>query len=61
MYEMFKLLDCRGQGGVDDVQFHAFLSSATDLSDHQIEKVFDIFDLDRSGSCEFDEVPPANN
>ncbi|KAG5460286.1 MAG: hypothetical protein BJ554DRAFT_7682 [Olpidium bornovanus] len=56
IWEYFKLLDSRGAGGIDDVQFEAFLSGCTDLSKKQIIKVFDIFDLDRSGSCEFDEV-----
>ncbi|KAL7748285.1 EF-hand calcium-binding domain-containing protein 9 [Sorochytrium milnesiophthora] len=53
--ELFKLLDCHGNGGLDDLQFSAFLYSSTDLSKTQIYKIFDIFDLDRSGSCEFDE------
>ncbi|KAJ3371500.1 EF-hand calcium-binding domain-containing protein 9 [Allomyces arbusculus] len=53
--EYFRLLDCKGTGGIDDIQFAAFLSTSTDLSKSQIYKIFDIFDLDRSGSCEFDE------
>ncbi|KNE56253.1 hypothetical protein AMAG_02087 [Allomyces macrogynus ATCC 38327] len=53
--EFFRLLDCKGTGGIDDIQFAAFLSTSTDLSKSQIYKIFDIFDLDRSGSCEFDE------
>jgi Ca2+-binding EF-hand superfamily protein len=56
VFELFKLLDVRTQAGLDDVQFHAFLSCSTDLSDKQIEKVFDIFDLDRSGLVEYEEV-----
>jgi Ca2+-binding EF-hand superfamily protein len=54
--EFFRLLDCKGTGGIDDIQFAAFLNCCTDLSKTQIYKIFDIFDLDRSGSCEFDEV-----
>ncbi|KAJ3415741.1 EF-hand calcium-binding domain-containing protein 9 [Chytridiales sp. JEL 0842] len=52
---MFKLLDWRGTGSLDDIQFNAFMIVATDLKERQIYKVFDIFDLDRSGSVEFDE------
>ena len=55
--EFFKMLDVRNTGGLDDVEFRAFLLSATDLSSKQIDRVFDIFDWDRSGTCEFDEVP----
>ncbi|KAJ1508873.1 EF-hand calcium-binding domain-containing protein 9, partial [Coelomomyces lativittatus] len=55
VYELFHLLDYRQTGGIDDIQFTAFLICCTDLSKKQIYKVFDIFDLDRSGSCEFDE------
>jgi hypothetical protein len=55
-YEYFCLLDHRGTGGLDDIQFATFLQCVTDLNRHQIENIFDIFDLDRSGSCEFDEV-----
>ena len=60
LFEVFKLLDWRGTGGLDVIQFASFLGSVTDLSKTQIYKVFDIFDLDRSGSVEFDEVtfPP---
>ena len=55
-WEVFKLLDWRGTGSLDDIQFTTFMSTATDLKEVQIYKVFDIFDLDRSGSVEFDEV-----
>lgn len=55
VWELFKLLDWRGTGSLDDIQFTVFLSMATDLNEKQIMKVFDIFDLDRSGSVEFDE------
>ncbi|KAI9320301.1 hypothetical protein DFJ73DRAFT_967253 [Zopfochytrium polystomum] len=54
-WEVFKLLDWRGNGSLDDIQFTAFMTSVTDLKERQVYKVFDIFDLDRSGSVEFDE------
>ncbi len=41
---------------MDDIQFSVFLQMVTDLNQKQIEKIFDIFDLDRSGAVEFDEV-----
>jgi len=56
VYELFKLIDFRGTGALDDVQFTSFLQSTTNLSQSHIEKIFYIFDLDRSGSVEFDEV-----
>ncbi|KAI9207364.1 uncharacterized protein BJ171DRAFT_494411 [Polychytrium aggregatum] len=55
VWEVFKLLDWRGKGSLDDVQFASFLTMVTDLKEAQAMKVFDIFDLDRSGSVEFDE------
>ena len=60
VYHLFLLLDFRGTGGIDDIQFSAFLRCVTDLDQKQVDKVFDIFDLDRSGSCEFDEVSPPS-
>ncbi|KAI8833215.1 hypothetical protein BC829DRAFT_408035 [Chytridium lagenaria] len=54
-WEIFKMLDWRGNGSLDDIQFNAFMLASTDLKEAQIYKVFDIFDLDRSGSVEFDE------
>ncbi|KAL3895943.1 MAG: hypothetical protein SGCHY_004394 [Lobulomycetales sp.] len=51
----FELMDWRGDGGLDDIQFIAFLQSATDLNFSQAEKLFEVFDTDRSGSVEFDE------
>ncbi|KAJ3264209.1 EF-hand calcium-binding domain-containing protein 9 [Chytriomyces hyalinus] len=53
--EVFQLLDWRGAGSLDDIQFLSFMTHATDLKEKQVYKVFDIFDLDRSGSVEFDE------
>eukprot|EP00842_Homolaphlyctis_polyrhiza_P003502 jgi/Hompol1/4152/HPOL_006949-RA len=55
LVELFKMLDWRGTGGLDDVQFQCILSHATDLKESQIYKIFDLFDLDGSGSVEFDE------
>ncbi|KAJ3096096.1 EF-hand calcium-binding domain-containing protein 9 [Phlyctochytrium planicorne] len=49
------MLDWRGTGSLDDIQFNSFMLASTDLKEVQIYKVFDIFDLDRSGSVEFDE------
>ena len=56
IFELFKLLDTRNQGGIDDIQFRAFMSAATDLSNKNIDQIFDIFDLDRSGMVDFAEV-----
>ena len=55
VYEYFKMLDFKNEGGIDDIQFAAFMMTATDLSILQIYQIFDMLDLDRSGSCEFDE------
>ncbi|ORX86050.1 EF-hand [Anaeromyces robustus] len=55
VYELFRLIDFRGTGALDDIQFTSFLQSVTNLSQSHIEKIFYIFDLDRSGSVEFDE------
>lgn len=48
--QAFELMDWRGDGGLDDIQFIAFLQSATDLNFSQAEKLFEVFDTDRSGS-----------
>ena len=56
MLEYFRMLDTQSKNGIDDVEFRAFMSLSTDLTDSQIDSVFDIFDIDRSGTCEFDEV-----
>ena len=45
----------RNQESLDDIQFLAFMRSTTDLRDSQIYNVFDMFDVDNSGSIEFDE------
>jgi Ca2+-binding EF-hand superfamily protein len=41
---------------MDDIQFECLLLEATDLRKNEIYKIFDLFDLDGSGSVEFDEV-----
>ena len=53
--QYFDDLDARGNGELDDVQFVAFMSMSTNLNEQDIYKVFDMFDVDHSGSIEFDE------
>jgi hypothetical protein len=55
-WEIFTYLDWKQTSSLDDIQFSTFLTFVTDLKLVQAERVFDIFDLDRSGSVEFDEV-----
>eukprot|EP00771_Trimastix_marina_P000094 gnl/Trimastix_PCT/1099.p2 GENE.gnl/Trimastix_PCT/1099~~gnl/Trimastix_PCT/1099.p2 ORF type:complete len:163 (+),score=52.24 gnl/Trimastix_PCT/1099:187-675(+) len=43
------------QDALDDIQFLAFMKETTDLSEKEIYIVFDMFDVDASGSIEFDE------
>ena len=38
-----------------DIQFIAFMQSATDLSKTKIYRVFDMLDVDHSGLIDFDE------
>jgi Ca2+-binding EF-hand superfamily protein len=40
---------------LNDVQFWAFMQVSTDLNKNQIYKVFDMLDVDGSGSIDFDE------
>ena len=51
----FSILDIRQVGELDDIQFLSFLRDSTDLTQGQAYKVFDMFDVDDSGSIEFDE------
>eukprot|EP00455_Lapot_gusevi_P034736 TRINITY_DN3840_c0_g1_i6.p1 TRINITY_DN3840_c0_g1~~TRINITY_DN3840_c0_g1_i6.p1 ORF type:complete len:189 (+),score=29.72 TRINITY_DN3840_c0_g1_i6:193-759(+) len=51
----FDILDIRRLQALDDVQFFAFMQHATDLDQEQIDRVFDMFDVDSSGLIEFDE------
>ena len=53
--EFFKILDVRSKNSLDDVQFMCFMRVATDLSENQIRKVFEMFDVDKSATIEFDE------
>ncbi|XP_064623043.1 EF-hand calcium-binding domain-containing protein 9-like [Lineus longissimus] len=56
MLEIFKLLDIHGDMTLNDVQFLAFMSHMTDLhSVKDIYRAFDVFDVDGSGSVDFDE------
>ena len=53
--ELFKCLDIHRELQLDDVQFWAFMSCSTDLTKSQIYKVFDMLDVDCSGTLDFDE------
>jgi len=55
LFEFFTLLDVRGSGELDDVGFTSLMQGLTDLSERDAYKVFDIFDVDGSGSIGFDE------
>eukprot|EP01112_Ceratiomyxa_fruticulosa_P018963 TRINITY_DN613_c0_g1_i2.p1 TRINITY_DN613_c0_g1~~TRINITY_DN613_c0_g1_i2.p1 ORF type:complete len:229 (-),score=41.65 TRINITY_DN613_c0_g1_i2:143-829(-) len=53
--QFFEILDLKGTESLDDIQFLAFMKLTTDLSEPQIYKVFDLFDVDKSGSMDFNE------
>lgn len=55
IYDLFMMLDMHGDNALNDVQFCAFLKSITDLTTTQIYKVFDMLDVDGSGSIDFNE------
>ena len=55
IYDLFMLLDIHGEEALNDVQFCAFLKTITDLNTTQIYKVFDMLDVDSSGSIDFNE------
>lgn len=55
IYDLFTLLDVHRDNALNDVQFCAFLKSVTDLTTTQIYKVFDMLDVDGSGSIDFNE------
>ena len=55
IYDLFKLLDIHGEFALNDVQFCAFAKSVSDLSETRIYKVFDLIDVDGSGSIDFNE------
>ena len=54
--ELFKALDWNSCKKLDDIQFQSFMNVSTDLKTSEIYKIFDLLDLDGSGSVEFDEV-----
>lgn len=54
--ELFKALDWNSCKKLDDIQFQSFMNVSTDLKNSEIYKIFDLLDLDGSGSVEFDEV-----
>jgi Ca2+-binding EF-hand superfamily protein len=53
--EYFQVLDARKQESLDDIQFLSFITLNTDLSESKAYGLFDIFDIDGSGSVDFDE------
>ena len=53
--EFFDAIDTRNMEGLDDIGFVAFLCEVTDLDERQALGVFDMLDVDDSGSIEFDE------
>jgi len=53
--KFFDSLDVRHLDALDDIQFIVFLQSCTDLSEDECLRVFDMLDVDDSGSIEFDE------
>eukprot|EP00163_Fabomonas_tropica_P021303 TRINITY_DN3731_c0_g1_i1.p1 TRINITY_DN3731_c0_g1~~TRINITY_DN3731_c0_g1_i1.p1 ORF type:complete len:187 (+),score=32.89 TRINITY_DN3731_c0_g1_i1:374-934(+) len=53
--EYFDALDVRNKECLDDLQFLAFIRMNTDLSESQAYSLFDVFDVDGSGSVDFDE------
>ncbi|EDO46223.1 predicted protein, partial [Nematostella vectensis] len=53
--ELFRLLDVHDEMALNDIQFWSFMRSATDLSKSEIYTVFDMLDVDCSGSIDFDE------
>eukprot|EP00948_MAST-09A_sp_MAST-9A-sp1_P000018 g18.t1 len=48
-------MDVLKTGELDDIQFLSLLKGLTDLPDNQIYRVFNMFDVDDSGTIEFDE------
>lgn len=51
----FEYLDVLDSGQLDDIAFCSFVMSVTDLPKRSVYVVFDMFDVDSSGSIEFDE------
>ena len=55
IYDLFSLIDVHNDESLNDVQFFAFLNSVTDLNESQSNTVFDMLDVDGSGSIDFNE------
>ena len=55
VHELFEALDIHNTSTLDDIQFLAFMRQCTDLGNKEIYLLFDTFDVDCSGSIEFDE------
>lgn len=53
--ELFRLLDVHNEMALNDLQFLAFMRVSTDLNESEIYKVFDMLDVDGSGTIDFDE------
>lgn len=53
--EFFDAIDVRDMEALDDIGFVAFLCGVTDLTERQALAVYDMLDVDSSGSIEFDE------
>eukprot|EP01029_Cantina_marsupialis_P028562 TRINITY_DN776466_c0_g1_i1.p1 TRINITY_DN776466_c0_g1~~TRINITY_DN776466_c0_g1_i1.p1 ORF type:complete len:194 (-),score=34.01 TRINITY_DN776466_c0_g1_i1:67-648(-) len=51
----FDTLDIHNSGNLDDVQVSSWLEKSTDLNLPQIFDIFSMFDIDDSGTIEFDE------
>ena len=51
----FDKIDVRDEKALGDIQFLALMKTFTDLPEHKIYRVFDMFDVDDSGTIEFDE------
>lgn len=52
---LFHALDIHQQGALNDLQFLALLRTMTNLSEKQCYRLFDMLDIDKSGTLEFDE------
>lgn len=55
IFDLFSLIDVHDDLSLNDVQFFAFLNSVTDLTESQSYSVFDMLDVDGSGSIDFNE------
>ena len=55
LYDLFCLIDVHNDQSLNDVQFYAFLATVTDLTESQSNAVFDMLDVDGSGSIDINE------